>query len=301
MDQKMNDRRIAALLKSGWAGIGRESGTIVDRRIFEDAVPIPQNQMMGVPVAKTSCVDVGSTSYHYYMMEQRILKSGWGGYTADGCIGDRRLDESGVLIPIPGVPEQGVPEPKFSQPWERKGETYFSLGAQEESGNEPAKYVPTDPALSGDIHMFDLSPPFNASPKEAAAKVGVAGDYKQKIEEIYNVVVADTSHSDDRKFIDISGPIRDILNEVFDERARQFIKWGVQYHDYATWIAILTEEVGEAAREAVDYSCENSPKDGSELSDEVQIGRLQALRKELIQVAAVAVQIIEAIDKDLED
>lgn len=40
-----------------------------------------------------------------------------------------------------------------------------------------------------------------------------------------------------------------IANEVMDERLRQEDKWGPQHHTPAEWLAILAEEVGEAANE----------------------------------------------------
>lgn len=94
-----------------------------------------------------------------------------------------------------------------------------------------------------------------------------------------------------------------ILNEIKAERARQNNKWGEQNHSVIEWQAILSEEVGEAAREAVDYHFGNglNSKDDS-LSDdfkfEIQKQRLFNYRKELIEVAAVAVQMIECLDRN---
>lgn len=39
----------------------------------------------------------------------------------------------------------------------------------------------------------------------------------------------------------------DVLNRVYEERDRQHDKWGPQHHHPAIWMAILAEEVGEAA------------------------------------------------------
>ena len=42
---------------------------------------------------------------------------------------------------------------------------------------------------------------------------------------------------------------RDVVrNKVLAEQQRQDDKWGVQNHDDLTWLAILTEEVGETAQ-----------------------------------------------------
>lgn len=40
-----------------------------------------------------------------------------------------------------------------------------------------------------------------------------------------------------------------VLHEVGYERSRQEIKWGPQHHTPEEWLAILAEEVGEAAQE----------------------------------------------------
>jgi len=97
-----------------------------------------------------------------------------------------------------------------------------------------------------------------------------------------------------------------VLDEVLEERRRQDVKWGEQRdiqnvirgYDYAisparfyqdieqtraeggrsTWTDILLEEVAEAI-------------------DEAKAGDIAALRKELVQVAAVAVNWVENIDR----
>lgn len=79
-----------------------------------------------------------------------------------------------------------------------------------------------------------------------------------------------------------------VLGEVENERIRQNKKWGLQNHNPVEWIAILAEEVGEAAKEAVDMHLEN-------------INRVKQYRKEVIQAAAVAVQMVESLDRQLEE
>ena len=79
------------------------------------------------------------------------------------------------------------------------------------------------------------------------------------------------------------------MSDIASERIRQNRKWGVQYHNLPEWIAILTEEVGEASKEAVDYHFSNLNQSDKEILDR--------FRKELVQVAAVAVQVIEHIDE----
>jgi len=78
----------------------------------------------------------------------------------------------------------------------------------------------------------------------------------------------------------------DLLLELDRERIRQDAKWGEQNHKAPMWVAILTEEVGEAAALSL------SDEYGTSLSDR------EKLREELIQVAAVAVAFIECLDRN---
>lgn len=71
--------------------------------------------------------------------------------------------------------------------------------------------------------------------------------------------------------------VYDLINE---ERTRQDDKWGSQRQLHPErWLIILMEEVGEAAEAALDL-----PLTGIEY------------RKEMVQVAAVAVAALEAFD-----
>lgn len=72
------------------------------------------------------------------------------------------------------------------------------------------------------------------------------------------------------------------LDDVRAERRRQMDRWGVQSQSWPEWILILTEELGEAAQAANEAHFRGAG--------------IEQLRTELIQVAAVAVQIVEAID-----
>ncbi len=84
--------------------------------------------------------------------------------------------------------------------------------------------------------------------------------------------------------------MKKIFNEIKAERKHQNEKWGEQHHTPIEWTAILTEEVGEAAKESVDFHFGDNPY--------LRQQCLERYRTELIQVAAVAVQIIEYLDKD---
>lgn len=76
------------------------------------------------------------------------------------------------------------------------------------------------------------------------------------------------------------------LELLFKERKRQYAKWGEQDQDLATWITILTEELGEAAEAVLDVKFKQS----TPLQD-----RIAHLETELSHVGAVAVSILEYI------
>ena len=73
---------------------------------------------------------------------------------------------------------------------------------------------------------------------------------------------------------------RHIVIDVDHERRMQDNKWGVQNHSPERWMAILMEETGEVAKAVLENS-------------------LLEYRKELIQVAAVAVAMIECMERNL--
>ena len=74
-----------------------------------------------------------------------------------------------------------------------------------------------------------------------------------------------------------------VLYEVLYERDNQDEKWGEQNHNLSVWGDILSEKVGEAAK------ARNNARFGS--------GSISDIKKELIQVAAVAVAMVECIDR----
>lgn len=79
--------------------------------------------------------------------------------------------------------------------------------------------------------------------------------------------------------------IQKIFNSILLERKRQDLKWGPQSHWNTIWNNILGEEVGEVAKE-VNTQAFNQ-KDF----------KIDHLKNELIQVAAVAVAWLEDIEK----
>lgn len=77
----------------------------------------------------------------------------------------------------------------------------------------------------------------------------------------------------------------DALAAVQEERIAQDEKWGEQSHTAFEWLAILGEEVGEANQAALH----------AYLPD--QTGEVHDFAEELVQVAAVATEIVEHIDR----
>lgn len=70
----------------------------------------------------------------------------------------------------------------------------------------------------------------------------------------------------------------DPLQEVMLERAAQDRKWGEQNHPDLYWLGILVEEVGELAQALIE-------------------GKGDAARKELVQVTAVGLAWLEALER----
>lgn len=73
------------------------------------------------------------------------------------------------------------------------------------------------------------------------------------------------------------------LQSVLTERKRQDAKWGEQNLDPITYLAVLTEEVGELAQAALH----------TRFGGPAAVG----LRDEAVQTAAVALAIVECLDR----
>ena len=71
-----------------------------------------------------------------------------------------------------------------------------------------------------------------------------------------------------------------VLQDIHKERDRQDRKWGEQNHNPFVWLAILGEEYGESCKAALESSVDDS-----------------IYRKELIEVAAVAIAAVESLDR----
>lgn len=73
------------------------------------------------------------------------------------------------------------------------------------------------------------------------------------------------------------------LTSVLQERKRQEAKWGEQNHDPFTYLAVLSEEVGELAQAALHTRFGGPAAAG--------------LRDEAVHTAAVALAIVECLDR----
>jgi NTP pyrophosphatase (non-canonical NTP hydrolase) len=73
------------------------------------------------------------------------------------------------------------------------------------------------------------------------------------------------------------------MEDVLAERTRQEVKWGEQNHDPFCYLTVLVEEVGEFAQAALHAHF------GGPASEK--------LRTEAIHVAAVALAIVECLDR----
>lgn len=73
------------------------------------------------------------------------------------------------------------------------------------------------------------------------------------------------------------------LQDILAERARQDDKWGEQNHDPFAYITILVEEIGELAQAALHTRFGGHAAEG--------------LRTEAIHTAAVALAIVECLDR----
>ena len=77
-----------------------------------------------------------------------------------------------------------------------------------------------------------------------------------------------------------------IIDQILYERSMQDEKWGEQNHNPVEWMSILMEEVGEASKEALENHFNPDTTN------------LCKYRHEMIQVAAVALSMIECLDRD---
>lgn len=90
------------------------------------------------------------------------------------------------------------------------------------------------------------------------------------------------------------------ITQIQAEITKQNQKFGIQNHSPIEWMAILMEEVGEASQAAVDWHFKypNKVKDEAVEFSELQNQRLQNYKSELVQVAAIAIQMVECLERN---
>lgn len=89
----------------------------------------------------------------------------------------------------------------------------------------------------------------------------------------------------------ISQPQIDMLLKVVGERRRQDDMWGEQNHILPLWIGILGEEYGELCQAVNETVFDNGP-------EERKKGGYENVMTEACQVAAVAVSIMECLERN---
>ena len=90
------------------------------------------------------------------------------------------------------------------------------------------------------------------------------------------------------------------IQSILDERCRQERKWGTQSHPAHIWLAILGEEYGELCEASLQYELPHLHNPSGEY--DLPPSQLRAaLRKEAVQVAAVATAMIESLDREASD
>ena len=81
-----------------------------------------------------------------------------------------------------------------------------------------------------------------------------------------------------------------IIDAILAERERQDKKWGEQNHVLPIWLGILGEEFGELCQ-AVNETVFNNGTD---------LGGYENMKREAIQVAAVAIGFLECLQRNRE-
>ena len=83
-----------------------------------------------------------------------------------------------------------------------------------------------------------------------------------------------------------------IIQEILEERKKQDKKWGEQNHTPMEWLPILMEEVGEASKAALE------PYFRTAYPHFYRTAPNSKYRKEIIQVAAVTLAMLECYDRN---
>lgn len=77
-----------------------------------------------------------------------------------------------------------------------------------------------------------------------------------------------------------------IAADIDAERKRQDAKWGEQNHSPSVWLAVISEELGEASEAFLQWYFGGLSKE-----------QFAHFREELVHVAAVSIAAIESLDR----
>lgn len=127
-----------------------------------------------------------------------------------------------------------------------------------------------------------------------APEVGVVTVLAQHVEaEYHEDRVSVDSHWDLMITGTATAQTSTVLDLVAAERGKQDAKWGEQNHSPLFWLAILGEEFGEVSKATVER--ESALSRGKELTVTIHTDNM---RDELVQVAAVAVAMLESLERN---
>lgn len=152
-------------------------------------------------------------------------------------------------------------------------------GIKEKDAEERAMELMTVPSITSKNVDREVT-----SSAVEASEIAPITDYQRAI--INNL----TSIEDLFKNIFKNIGINNAIQAVIDERRRQDDKWGQQDHEPMAWMGILGEEFGELC-EAVNETHFNNGL------EERAKGGYENMRREAVQVAAVAVSFVEMLDR----
>jgi len=104
------------------------------------------------------------------------------------------------------------------------------------------------------------------------------------------------------------GKLTGALNLISAERALQDVKWGQQNHNPMLWYAILGEEFGEVGKEICEHAAyaarlteqaSHDPEENRRIARAIRNSpHYPRLRDELVQLAAVAVAMLESLERN---
>jgi len=87
-----------------------------------------------------------------------------------------------------------------------------------------------------------------------------------------------------------------VIRDIKRERIKQHQRWGEQDITLHAWVSLITEELGESAKEANDFMMSLATQDGVTTNQQTRM--LIRYRNEMRQTAALCVQALEALERN---